>query len=80
MFKLGQFALGGMHGGIPITTVLTFFNAPFFEIDQLLGVAEDIGRRLIDGHGDGITQTLLAFAPMHGTTTDALWQLLMRHD
>ncbi len=80
MFEFSQLALCGVHGGIPIPAVLTLVNTSFLKINQFLRVTEHIGCRLINRHRESITQTLLAFAPVHGTTTDALRQLLMRHD
>src|SRR5262249_44494731 len=72
VFEFGQLALSSVDGRIAIAPVLTLGNTPFLEINQFLGIAEHIGRGLIDRHCDGVTQTLLAFAPMYGTTTDAL--------
>src|SRR5262245_56176207 len=81
MFKISDLALRCVDGRIPITSIFAFVNAAFFEVDQFLGVAKDIGGCLIDRDGDGIAQPLLPFAAMDGPTADpARWCMIMRHD
>jgi hypothetical protein len=81
MFEVSDFALRGVYGRIPIASVFTFVDAAFFEVNQFLGVAKDIGGSLIDRDGDGITQPLVPFAAMDSSTTDPVrWSMIMRHD